>query len=606
MGRIVLLDELTANKIAAGEVVERPASIVKELVENSIDAGGTRLEVAITDGGMAELSVTDNGFGMDSQDAVLAFERHATSKIKDVGDLATILSLGFRGEALPSIASVSRLNLRTRVKDSVSGVEVTVEGGRIHPIKETGCRAGTTIRVSDLFYNTPARKNHLKGPNNEAGRVSDVVNKFAMGYPHISFQLTVNGRVALKSPGRGDLLEAVACVYGTNFAREMMSIKAHTDDGDLSGYIGQPSLSRSGRSHQVIFINGRFVRNWLISDAVEKAYHNMIMIGRHPVFVINLEINPGDVDVNVHPAKTEVRLNQAGRWGDFITAAVADSLSKNRLIPGADLEREPRRVPKPELKRAPKTESTNSTQHMDAGEEAAQQAWPMSSYSYAAAGQLSEAPAKPEYTINPVKLRDNESYPTGQFPELRPIGQIDCTYIVAQGLDGMYLIDQHAAHERVLYEKFMGKPDETVASTQLLFPSSFQLTYQESQVLNDNIINFTDLGFVIEHFGGESFLLRAVPSGAAKNGGKEIFLDLLDYFSRNKHTIGGKGLREKAIITMACKNAIKAGHKLGLPEMESLISQLAEARQPYTCPHGRPTLIHFSGYDLEKKFKRVV
>lgn len=597
MGKIVVLDELTANKIAAGEVVERPASIVKELVENAIDAGSTRIEVSITDGGMAMISVSDNGGGMDNQDARLAFERHATSKIKDAGDLDSIVSLGFRGEALPSISAVSRLNLRTRVKDSVSGVEVTVEGGRIHPIKETGCPSGTAIQVSDLFYNTPARKKHLKGPNTEAGHVSDVINKFAMGYPHISFQLTVNGRLALKSPGKGDLLEAIASVYGISYARDMISIQAHTDDGDLSGYIGQPSLSRAGKSHQIIFINGRFVRNWLISDAVEKAYHSMIMIGRHPVFVINLVINPGDVDVNVHPAKTEVRLAQAGRWGDFITAAVVDSLAGNRLIPTADLGGEPKAEPNP---------ASKDLKRPGLGEQAAQQAWPMPSFPYAAAGRVLEVKADTEYTGIPVKARDNELNTTGQFPELRPIGQIDCTYIVAQGLDGMYMIDQHAAHERVLYEKFMEKPDEIVASTQLLFPSSLQLTYQESQVLNDHVFNFTDLGFVIEHFGGETFLLRAVPSGTVKNGGKEIFLDLLDYFSHNRHTISGKALREKVIITMACKSAIKANHKLGLPEMESLISQLAEARQPYTCPHGRPTLVHFSGYDLEKKFKRVV
>ena len=616
-----MLDELTANKIAAGEVVERPASIVKELVENAIDAGSTRIEVSITDGGMAEITVTDNGSGMDSQDARLAFERHATSKIRDAGDLDSIVSLGFRGEALPSIAAVSRLNLRTRVKDAVSGVKVCVEGGRIHPITETGCPVGTAIQVSDLFYNTPARKKHLKGPNTEAGHVSDVVNKFAMGYPHISFQLMVNGRIALKTSGKGDLLEAIACVYGTNLAREMLSVEAHSDDGDLSGYIGQPSLSRAGKSHQIIFINGRFVRNRLISDAVENAYHNMIMIGRHPVFVINLKINPTDVDVNVHPAKTEVRLAQADRWGDFITAAAADSLSRNRLIPGADLGVEI----KPETRLAAKPK-----QHKSPGEEAKQQAWPMSSVRYTAgpdaakpsaaieqaatvepeplvaAGQVMEAPAENEYRVDLVEPQNDELNVAGYFPELRPIGQIDCTYIVAQGLDGMYLIDQHAAHERVLYEKFMEKPDEMVASTQLLFPAAFQLTYQESQVLNDHIINFTDLGFVIEHFGGETFLLRAVPSGAAKNGGKEIFLDLLDYFSHNRHTISGKALREKVIITMACKGAIKANHKLGLPEMESLIGQLAETRHPYTCPHGRPTLIHFSGYDLEKKFKRVV
>ncbi|MDT3699535.1 MAG: DNA mismatch repair endonuclease MutL [Thermincola sp.] len=667
MGKIVVLDELTANKIAAGEVVERPASIVKELVENAIDAGSTRIEVAITDGGMAELTVTDNGSGMDRDDARLAFERHATSKIREAADLDSILSLGFRGEALPSIAAVSRLNLKTRVKDSVSGVIVTVEGGRMQPITETGCQAGTAIRVSDLFFNTPARQKHLKGPTTEAGQVSDVLNKFAMGYPEISFQLTVNGRLTLKSPGKGDLLDTIACVYGTNYARELLPVAANTADGALSGYLGRPSLSRAGRSRQIIFINGRFVRSSMISEAVEKAYHSMMMIGRHPVFVINLTINPGDVDVNVHPAKTEVRLSQAQHWGDMITAAAAETLSRNRLIPRVSLGGETKPVPEPrsepgsgpgpgseaepDLRLRPASEpklasgpdselqpfhehelqpavkplpesdtepapasapapahapasASNPVQMPEAKPE--QQAWAMSALPYTAAGQAWQEPAESVYTVSHAMLRDNEKSSSGQFPELRPIGQIDCTYIVAQGLDGMYLIDQHAAHERILYEKFMDRPDEAVTGTQLLFPSSLQLTYQESQILNDHIINFTDLGFIIEHFGGETFLLRAVPSGAAKNGGEEIFLDLLDYFSRNRHTISGKALRERVIITMACKSAIKANHKLGLPEMESLLCQLAAARQPYTCPHGRPTLIHFSGYELEKKFKRVV
>ncbi|MHB9093314.1 MAG: DNA mismatch repair endonuclease MutL [Eubacteriales bacterium] len=596
MGRILVLDELTANKIAAGEVVERPASIVKELIENSIDAGSSRIEISVTDGGLTSLVVSDNGTGMDTADAGLAFERHATSKIKNAGDLDHIRSLGFRGEALPSIAAVSRLNLKTRIKEAVSGTEVVIEGGQILTTADIGSPVGTIVEVNDLFFNTPARKKHMKGPNNEAGHVSDIVNKIAMGYPHISFQLKSNGRVILKTPGKGDLLECIAGVYGIEAAREMLLVEAQKSENSISGYIGKPSLSRAARNHQIIYINGRYVRNRGIAEAVEKAYHSMLMVGRHPVFVLNIRVNPETVDVNVHPAKTEVRIAEAGEIESFVTSAVSQTLAGNRLIPA------------PVYKPVPKQGL--------GGPAVQQEEWKVPYISTASEEQIRELPESSEYvpelsgaSTGTGILDDSIPREAGEqpcFPELRPIGQIDCTYIVAQGSDGMYLIDQHAAHERILYEKYMEKPDDFVASEQLLFSVALQLTFQETQVLNDHIISLTDLGFVVEHFGGETFLLRGVPAAAVKIGGREIFLDLLDYFSRNRHTISSKALREKLLITMACKSAIKANHKLGLPEMESLLGQLSKARNPFTCPHGRPTLIHFSGYDLEKRFKRVL
>ncbi len=584
MGKIILLDEHTANKIAAGEVVERPASVVKELVENAIDAGGTRIEVSITDGGLTEIVVSDNGAGMDPEDARLAFERHATSKIKDAGDLDRIRTLGFRGEALPSIAAVSRVSLKTRTRDSVAGTELVLEGGKILSINEVGCPAGTIVRVNNLFYNTPARKKHMKSPTTEAGHISEIINKFAMGFPHISFQFKSNDRVILKTSGNGSLLECIQNIYGTQTAREMLVVDANEGDIGMYGYIGKPSLSRAGRNHQTVYINGRFVRSRLISEAVEKAYHTMLMTGRYPVFVININTRPENVDVNVHPAKNEVRLVDARALQDFITEWATQALMSSRLIPAG------------EAAAAQKTYA----------EDFRQEEWKP--------GRVCEMPAESIYTANEVFTASGTVEPsdpddeedTGRFPELRPIGQIDCTYIVAQGSDGMYLVDQHAAHERILYEKYMEKPDSVTATEMLLFPVTLQLTHQEVQLLTDHLDVLTELGFLVEHFGGDSFLLRGMPAGIAKDGGKEIFLDLLDYFLQNRYTITGKALRERLLITMACKNAIKANHKLGLPEMESLLAQLANARRPYTCPHGRPTVIHFLRHDLEKKFKRVL
>lgn len=609
MGKIVLLDELTANKIAAGEVVERPASVIKELIENSIDAGSSKIEISITDGGLTEIILLDNGAGMDAEDALLAFERHATSKIKSAQDLIKIMTLGFRGEALASIAAVSRLTLKTKTQASVAGTKIVIEGGIIRETTETGCPEGTFFTVSDIFYNTPARKKHLKSSTYEAGQISDVVNKFALGYPRISFQLKSNNRIILKTSGNGNLLECIAGIFGSEFAKEMLLLENSSRSFQLNGYIGKPSLSRAARSHEIIYINGRSVKNRVISEAVEKAYHSMLMTGRHPVFVLNIQTDPELVDVNVHPAKTEVRIAEPELLSHFITQSVSAVLSGSRLIPVTNINWTRITVPKVEIKqeelklRRPSDSKPLSINGPDTSETLKSDSGSMDKICESTTDYSGQNPV----FISPSEalLQDAQQDEDG-FPELRPIGQIDSTYIIAQGPDGMFLIDQHAAHERILYEKFMSSPELFTVSEQLLFPEMLQLTHQEAQNLTDMINVFTDLGFVVQHFGGDSFLLRSVPVQITQTEGKEIFLDLLDYFSVNRCKISGKNIKEKLLITMACKSAIKAHHKLGLPEMETLLAQLAAARQPYTCPHGRPTIIHFSSYDLEKKFKRVL
>lgn len=605
MGRIILLDELTANKIAAGEVVERPASVVKELIENSIDAGSTKIEISVIDGGLSEIVITDNGMGMDADDARMAFERHATSKIRGAADLDVINSLGFRGEALPSIAAVSRITLKTRVAENLSGTKVVLEGGHFGEMSETGCRVGTVIRVNNLFYNTPARQKHMKKPSVEVGHISDVVNKFAMGYPNISFQLVSNGRQLLKTSGRGDLLESIVNVLGLDTGREMLNLEKTDAHVFLTGYLGKPSQSRANRNHQIIYLNGRYIRSRIISEAIEKAYHSMLMTGRYPVFILKLTIEPNQVDVNVHPAKTEVRLANSAFLAEFITTAAAEVLAEKRLIPGEasraghafedkqgklvqvewKLQSRSTPVKPPDIFEV----STGQPEWVDAVREVSA-AWPENNSGY----------DRQDYAEQSQDDSDSG------FPMLQPIGQIDCTYIICQGDDGMYMVDQHAAHERILYDKYMQQPEQFTAVAQLLFPLTIQLTHHEIQLFNEQQELFASLGFVVEDFGGNTLLVRGLPASVSSDGGKEIFLDLLDYFSQNRYTISGKALSEKFLITMSCKNAVKAHDRLSLPEMEELLEQLAGTTHPYTCPHGRPTMVYFSGYDLEKKFKRVV
>lgn len=622
MGKIIVLDEHTANKIAAGEVVERPASVIKELVENSIDAGATLIEVAIKGGGLTSISVSDNGSGMDSQDALLAFERHATSKLTNADDLDGIATLGFRGEALPSIAAVSKIRLSTRSEGNNAGIQIIIEGGKILHSGETGCPKGTYIEVNDLFYNTPARQKHLKNPTSEAGHVSDIISRIAMGYPGISFQLKNEGRIALKTPGNGNLLDCVASIYGTDLAKELLKVEYNTDLISISGFIGKPFVSRSTRNHQSVYINGRYVKDKIISDAVESAYHSMLMVGRHSVFILKINTNPKLVDVNVHPAKTKVRLAEPDEIEYHIRKSVKDTLTSHRLIPDTDLTNNKPVKSLPDTGTDKKIEKGMGTDTASATQEVIEQ-FSVQTFKPATTFNLSE---KPKYNIEKESydnrrsenihdyVRETNEYhnmndtktSASTFPELRTIGQIDNTYIVAEGLDGMYLIDQHAAHERILYETFMSREQDYIAAEQLLFPETIQLTNQETQILVDNINKLANLGFVLEHFGGNSFLLRAVPAGLPKPGGKETFLDLLDYFSQNRYTITDKTLKEKLLITMSCKNAIKAHDRLTQPEMEALISNLAKLKQPYTCPHGRPTIIHFTIYELEKMFKRVI
>lgn len=606
MGKINLLDELTANQIAAGEVVERPASVVKELVENAIDAGSTVIEVDIQEGGVKSICITDNGMGLEKDDVALAFQRHATSKIRAAEDLAVINSLGFRGEALPSIAAVSEVELVTRPAGETVGTRIVVKGSEIIQHRETGCPAGTAVRVTDLFYNTPARLKHMKTATVEGGHCGDVVTRLALAHPEISFRFRHNDRDVFQTSGRGNLQDTIASLFGVTYIRDMMPVSADSSDFSFRGYLGKPVVSRVNRHHQHIFINGRYIRSRLISDAVEKGYHTMLMTGRRPVFVLAFEISPSLVDVNIHPTKLEVRFQQERELATVVTETVRAALLQHTLIP----------------------EVVESITGQKTGETAVSQECIQDRQGNFLDGQeyvqdrlkFNSRRGREEEPVIRVAVREataiyqpvlekpggDEGDSAPPFPQLQPLGQIDNTYIVAGGDDGLYLVDQHAAHERILYEKFFARCGDRDFTQELLLPVTLELVHQDAQTLLVNIITFTELGFIIEHFGGDAFLLRGVPGVIKKGEEKKIFLDLLDYFSHFQHKITGKELREHLIINMACKAAIKANQRLTPDESKALLSDLAGTTAPFTCPHGRPTVIHMTNYELQKKFKRVL
>ncbi len=599
MGIIKVLDEFTANQIAAGEVVERPASVVKELVENAIDAGSTVIQVDIQDGGIKSIIIKDNGRGLAKDDAVLAFQRHATSKINVAADLTMISTLGFRGEALPSIAAVAEVEITTKTGDGIAGTQLIVKGSEVIQHRETGCPAGTTVKVTELFYNTPARLKHMKSATVEGGHCGDVVTRLALSHPAISFRFRHNRRDVFQTTGRGDLRDTIAALFGTELIRDMLPVAARDKAVAFQGYLGKPAVSRSNRYHQYIFINGRYIRSRLISDAVEKGYHTMLMTGRRPVLVLAFEIDPFMVDVNIHPTKLEVKFQEEKALADIVTGSVRDALLQQTLIQ--------QEVP------------VLATKDCDTGKKVrTDEIDPYVQNRFEFRRRMEDPPGagtviwqeKTPAESQAVRevaggYRPEESVLIA-FPDLYPLGQIDHTYIVAGGDEGLYLVDQHAAHERILYEKLFGCCGNKDFIQLLLLPVTLEMVHHEAQHLLANIVTFTELGFLIEHFGGDTFLLRGVPDVIKKGEEKRIFLDLLDYFSLYQHKITGKELREHLIINMACKAAIKANQRLTAEEITALLTELAATNAPFTCPHGRPTVIHMTNYELQKKFKRVL
>ncbi|NLI13748.1 DNA mismatch repair endonuclease MutL [Pelotomaculum propionicicum] len=605
MAKIILLDEMTINQIAAGEVVERPVSVVKELVENSLDAGAGRIITDLEEGGLSSVTVADDGCGMNEEDLLLAFERHATSKISVVSDLSRIGTLGFRGEAIPSIAAVSRMSFTTRVAQAINGARAEAAGGSLLTVVPVGCPPGSTVVVKDLFFNTPVRKKTMKSPSMEGSLCGEIITRLALTRPEVSFELRNNGRRVFYSNGSGRLLDALISVYGAEQAREMILVDAAAGGMVLKGFTSKPALSRSSRSHITTIINGRYVQCAAIRGAVEEAYRTILPRGRSPVAVLEMTLAPELIDVNVHPAKLEVRLLEEKEAAELVIRTLKEALRVRTAIPSLKISQtlSGSRKDKRNFMTAPvlKTDDENKQQEfnlvkkeetdLSLDEETISRA---SGFEPFAAGfdGIAEAEEKIDYAGRQNKM-----------PVLNVLAWLKPTYILAGGEDGLYLIDQHAAHERILYEECLARKIENPVQC-LLLPVTLELDYREMAILSERIIWFNEAGFLIEHFGGNTFLLRGVPPHFPEGQAREFLLDMLDYFRERGPGAARAEFFNHLASAIACRNAVKAGERLSQSSMEALLDRLAGTENPFTCPHGRPTMICLSFEDLEKRFKR--
>jgi DNA mismatch repair protein MutL len=596
MRKIQVLDEHVANQIAAGEVVERPASVIKELVENAVDAGSTRIEITAEEGGLHYIRVLDNGCGMPLDECSTAFQRHATSKIVSGEDLFQIRSLGFRGEALPSIAAVAKVDCVTAANKTGLARKLTIHGGQIIEVAECNGQQGTDMQVRELFYNTPARLKYMKTIQTELSHISDYVYRMALAYPHISFQLWHNGQQLLHTLGNGDLLQTIAAVYGTSAARQMVAFKAESVDYQISGYISKPEWNRSNRNGITSVVNGRFIKNYALTNALIDAYHTLLPLHRYPLAVLHLNMDPKLVDVNVHPAKLEVRFSKEQELTRLISDTIRAQLLQADLVPQvirAQVNRE-----EPSQPQLPLFEQTRQPQVQP------QSKAPTPVYHQKTSPPITESRRQ---EVREQLQPPAERAPAPQLPMMFPIGQIHGTYIVAQNERGMYLIDQHAAHERLNYELFYDKMASPEAlSQELLIPITLTLTPSDAQIVSNKCSLLEAVGVYLEAFGGNSFIVRAYPAWFPAGEEHTLIDEMIEYLLTEKQTVDIGKLREKAAIMTACKASIKANRSLAIHEMESLIERLRQCRVPFTCPHGRPIVISFSTYDLEKMFKRVM
>lgn len=587
MSKIKVMDELLSNKIAAGEVVEKCVSIVKELVENSIDAGATTIKIELIDSGVKEIKVIDDGCGMDENDATLAFSRHATSKLKTLDDLFNINSLGFRGEALPSIASVSNIVLKT--SNEKTGTMVVVNGGNIESVKSCDLKKGTTIIVKDLFYNTPVRLKYLKSLYTELANISDYVNKMALSYPNIKFVLVNNEKELLNTNGSGDLLKTIFDIYGVVVANKMMYIENMNNDYKISGYISYPELTKSNRGSITLLVNNRVVKNYEIVKAILEAYHTFIPKDRFPYIVLNIEVDPFLVDVNVHPTKMEVKFSKEDSLTSLIMETIDNKLNKKTLIPKAVYENVEDKYYEDDLKVNEDLFGTNSID--DEKEETL------------------EKPKLEELTFDFSVNEEKEKYESEVNPrikELTPIGIVHGTYIICENPDGMFIIDQHAAAERINYEKYYHALSTHSKNTiDVLIPYKIELPTNEYIILEKNFNILDNLGFKYEEFGNNTLIIRSHPTWLPKYAILEAIRKIIDIIIKEEDFNEDK-FNEKVSITLACKMSIKAGDVITMPDITYLINELRHTKNPFTCPHGRPTIITYTKYDLEKLFKRAM
>ena len=657
MGNITLLDQATIDKIAAGEVVERPSSVVKELVENAIDAGSTAITLEIKDGGISFIRISDNGGGIDPSDIKTAFLRHSTSKIRSVEDLLTISSLGFRGEALSSIAAVSMVELLTKTKDSICGIRYVIEGGKEKSMEEAASPDGTTFFVRNLFYNTPARKKFLKSSMTEAGYIHELMIRMALSHPEVSFKFINNGQTKLHSAGNHSLKDVIYQVYGRDISNNLVEIDAEENSVHIKGYIGKPSVSRGNRNFETYFVNGRYIKSNIIAKGIEDAYKGYLMQHQYPFCVLQFEMDGSELDVNVHPTKMELRFSNQQALYDFVFRTVREGLDRKEYIPQVTVD-EPKKalksvqaptqkppipttVQKPAVQAPVQKPAAPQERNLDyflaqmrervkadyasrENKSPYQQKFeqkPLKPVSEKSVSKSAEKPAaKPQVlqeertlygTKKPaeaqqMELFDKKLLAEESIKEHKIIGQLFETYWMVEFDEKLFIIDQHAAHEKVLYERTLKRLKSKEHTSQLLSPPVvLSLSMQEEALLKKYMQHFTDLGYEIEHFGGMEYQICAVPGNLYNINKKELFIEILDNLSELSGRNNPDLILEK-IASMSCKAAVKGNMKLSRMEMESLIKELLMLDNPYQCPHGRPTIISMSKYEIEKKFKRIV
>lgn len=637
MNRIQLLDSKTINKIAAGEVVESPKSVVKELVENSIDAGSSAITIEIKDGGISYLRVTDNGCGIPKEQVTTAFLRHATNKIEAIEDLESVYTLGFRGEALASIAGVAQVELTTKAQNEDIGTHIEIHGGTVLSIKDVAATNGTTIVVRNLFFNVPARKKFLKRPATESGYISDIVNKFALGHPEISFQYINNNTTILHTSGNNDKKAAAFYVYGKDVAKKMLLCNYENNDYILEGLIGKPELCRANRSYENLFINGRFIKNSLVSSAIEDAYKTRLPIGKFPVYILNFSIPPSKVDVNVHPAKLEVRFENEDEIYDFFYHSILERLQDEVLIPKAEWKEKSEETSQETSKQVfnhsktpiqqadlfsqrkqeieedfqiNKKKSVDDLLNRNQQSKKTSEVHEEQTAFHVVSEPVEEIEIEQEMFLeeqNSSKevIEEKESRKEPFFHDYKVVGQVFHTYWIIEQKSSLYMIDQHAAHERVLYEKLMdGFKKERVASQRLLEPVVLKLSEMEQEIVDKNRGILSDFGFELEIFGDTVYALKSVPFIFKGPVTPNYFLDIIDSLQEG-HIQNLYDAKLMTVATMACKAAVKANDKLDIQEAVSLIEQLLKLENPFTCPHGRPTIIEMTKYELEKRFNRI-
>lgn len=637
MGKIKELQTSLANKIAAGEVVERPSSVVKELLENSIDAGASEINIEVKESGIQSIRIVDNGSGILEDDLNLVFHRHATSKLKEDEDLFHVRTLGFRGEALASIASVAKVTLQTS-PDGINGYEVYAENGKILEHKPAKARQGTDIRVDSLFYNTPARLKYIKSLYTELGKITDIVNRMAMSHPHIRMSLTNDDKVILRTNGSGRTNEVMAEIYGMKVAKDLVHIEGETSDYQIEGFVAKPEHSRSNRHYISLFINGRYIKNFVLNKAVVEGYHTLLMIGRFPIVYLNIKMDPILVDVNVHPTKLEVRLSKEEQLYQLIVQKIQEAFKDKILIPNNDLKdkHQPKKVLHQfeqqkiqfdaEQKQQSSEQDERDNQHdAEVAEDQAEynkietrpsQSDDQTSFQTAQHDVLNEM-LNEDSATNPTAGNEafdsstsavsnsHQEEPRRRVPYMEVVGQVHGTYIIAQNDEGMFLIDQHAAQERIKYEYFREKIGETENENQnLLIPLTFNFSKDEQYTIEQYMDELSKAGIFLEPFGGHDYIVSSYPVWFPKEEAEDIIKDLIEYVLEHKKVNIAK-FREEAAIMMSCKKSIKANHYLKNEEMADLINQLSQMQDPFTCPHGRPIIINFTNCELERLFKRV-